>query len=380
MIAMLVFGLSCLLIAYVLAGYPLLLGWLARRGPRAVRKQFTPRTVTVLLPVRNGGRWLAGKLDSLLGLDYPRELVDILVISDGSTDQSDAIALGYAAHGVRLLRVPPGGKAAALNAGLAEARGDILFFTDVRQPLDPASLRELVACLGDPEVGAASGELYIRSGNLAEEANVGLYWKYEKSIRRRQSQVDSLLGATGAIYAMRRELAVRLEPGTLLDDVELPLGAFFAGYRVVFEEKARAWDDPTALGAEFRRKVRTLAGNYQLLWHWPQLLRADNRMRLHFLSHKMGRLALPFALLAIAGSTPWLPDPLRLLAAGGQAGLYGAGAADLLIGEGNPCKRLTSPARTFLVMMGAAFCATSILFRPRGDFWKPAAGAAPGAS
>lgn len=373
MIAAAIFGLACLLAVYVLAGYPLALDWLARRHPRPVRKQFTPRTVTVLLPVRNGARWLAAKLDSLLALDYPRELVEILVISDGSTDQSDAIALSYAGRGVTLLPVSAGGKASALNAGLAQATGEVLFMTDARQPLDPAALRELVACLGDPEVGAASGELSIRSGDLAEQANVGLYWQYEKWIRRRQSQVDSLLGATGAIYVIRRELARPLLPGTLLDDVEIPLGAFFAGYRVVFEEKARAWDDPTALGAEFRRKVRTLAGNYQLLWHWPQLLQSKNRMRLHFLSHKLGRLALPFALLGAAASTPWLPAPWHMAAGAAQAGLYGAGLADLLIPEGNPAKRLTSPARTFLVLMAATFCAASILFRPRGNFWKPSA-------
>ncbi len=373
MISTVIFGLACLLIVYVLAGYPLALGWLARRYPKPVRKQFTPRTVTVLMPVRNGARWLEAKLDSLLALDYPRELVQILVISDGSTDGSDGIAHSYGDRGVTLLTVSAGGKAAALNAGLALATGEVLFLTDVRQPLDPASLRELVACLGDREVGAASGELSIRSGNLAEQANVGLYWKYEKWIRRQQSQVDSLLGATGAIYVIRRELARPLLPGTLLDDVELPLGAFFAGYRVVFEDKARAWDDPTALGAEFRRKVRTLAGNYQLLWHWPQLLQSKNRMRLHFLSHKMGRLALPFALLAAALSTPWLPGPWNVAAGAAQAGLYSLGAADLVITEGNPAKRLTSPIRTFLVLMVATFCAASILFRPRGNFWKPAA-------
>lgn len=377
MIAVFAFGLAGLLVVYVLAGYPIVLGWLAARRPRPVAKRFTPQPVTVLLPVRDGARWLAAKLDSLLALDYPGDLLEILVISDGSTDATASIAESYAAQGVRLLQVPAGGKAAALNAGLEKATGEVLFLTDVRQALDPVSLRELVACLGDPEVGAASGELYIRSGELAEEANVGLYWNYEKWIRRRQSQLDSLLGATGAIYAIRRALAKPLPPGTLLDDVELPLGAFFAGYRVVFEEKARAWDDPSALGAEFRRKVRTLAGNYQLLWHWPQLLGSGNRMWLHFVSHKLGRLALPFALLTMAASTPWLPAPWHLVAAGAQGAVYGAGLADLLIAEGNPCKRLTSPARTFLVLMAAALCAASILFRPGSNFWKPAAGTPP---
>jgi len=380
MIAAIVCGAAILFILYVLGGYPAVLSWMATRRQRPVRKLFVPQTVTVLMPVRNGGRWLAGKLDSLLALDYPRELVEILVISDGSTDDSDRIAESYAAHGVTLLRVAAGGKAAALNAGLAVAKGEILFLTDVRQPLDRAALRELVACLGDPEVGAASGELYIRSGNLAEEGNVGLYWKYEKWIRRRQSQVDSLLGATGAIYAIRRGLAKPLPAGTLLDDVELPLGAFFAGYRVVFEEAAKAWDAPTVLGAEFRRKVRTLAGNYQLLWHWPQLLGPGNRMWFHFVSHKLGRLGLPFALLLIAGSTPWLPAPWLIVMTGAQAIFYGSAGMDLLVGESHWAKRITSPARTFVVLMAATFCAASILFRPSGNFWKTTGAVSPRAS
>ena len=162
---------------YVLFGYPLLLALLARLRHRPVKKNFAPRTVSVLLPVHNGERWIRDKLESILNLDYPPGRVRILVVSDGSTDGTEAIVEAFGERGVELVRIPKGGKAAALNAALARAGGEILFFTDVRQQLSRSSLRELVACFGDETVGAASGELTIRDGESREETNVGLYWE-----------------------------------------------------------------------------------------------------------------------------------------------------------------------------------------------------------
>src|ERR1035437_4486093 len=168
-----------------------------------------PATVSVILPVYNGERWIAAKLQSILALNYPGELVEILGVSDGSTDASGTIVGGITGRAkIESLAVPKGGKAAALNAALARASGEILFFTDVRQPLHPDSLANLVACFADPQVGVASGELVILDGAGLEEASVGLYWKYEKWIRKQLSRLDSVLGATGCIYAMRRELAL----------------------------------------------------------------------------------------------------------------------------------------------------------------------------
>ena len=365
-----VFAASAGFTIYVLFGYPLLLALLARLRHRPVKKDFAPRTVSVLLPVHNGERWIRDKLESILDLDYPPGRVRILVVSDGSTDGTEAIVEAFGERGVELVRIPRGGKAAALNAALARASGEILFFTDVRQRLSRSSLRELVACFGDATVGAASGELTICEGESQEETNVGLYWKYETWIRKRLSRLDSVLGATGCIYAMRRELAVPLPAECLLDDVYLPLEAFFRGYRVILEEKAKAFDYPTSLGSEFRRKVRTLAGVYQLVRSRPELLGPKNRMWIHFVSHKLGRLALPFALLAIAASSPFLPAPWGVTLLAAQAAFYLAAGVDLLIPENRPLKRLTSPVRTFVALMAASLCAASILFRPGAAFWK----------
>jgi len=164
-----VFVISAGFCIYVLAGYPLLLDLRARRRTRPAPTAPVPldKTVTVLLAVHNGERWLANKLRSLLALEYPRVLMQILVISDGSTDDTDDIARSFAGEGVDLIRIPRGGKAAAINAGLERASGEILFFTDVRQRLAPESLRHLVTAFADPAVGVVSGELVIVDGRRA---------------------------------------------------------------------------------------------------------------------------------------------------------------------------------------------------------------------
>jgi biofilm PGA synthesis N-glycosyltransferase PgaC len=374
------FGGSVLAVLYVLGGYPALLGWLARRRAKPVRKSSAPPClVSIVLPVRNGEQWIIPKLQSIRALNYPQELLQIIVISDGSQDRTDELIRNAAASTeVELVRIPASGKAAALNAGLQRARGEILFFTDVRQPLEPDCLRQLVDCFSDPEVGAASGELIIRKGQTREEADIGLYWRYEKWIRVRLSRLDSVLGATGAIYAMRRHLATPMPPETLLDDVYLPLAAFFQGYRVIFDSSAVAFDFPTSLDTEFGRKVRTQAGVYQMLRYYPQLLGPANRMWLHFVSHKLGRLLLPYLLLTIAGASFGLPGWSATLALSGQAIVYGLAAIDRYIPNEWPLKRLSSPSRTFVVLMAAAALAAGILFMPSRAFWKSATGSASG--
>ena len=336
-----------------------------------MRKAPRRSTVSILLPVHNGERWLGAKLESIVGLEYPRELVEILVVSDGSTDGTEAVARSFTGRGnLTFLAAPRGGKATALNLAMAKATGEIFFFTDVRQELDPRSLANLVECFSDPTVGAASGELIIREGKGLEEASVGLYWKYEKWIRKQQSRLDSMLGATGCIYAMRRELATPMPAGTLNDDMYLPLAAFFKGYRVILDDSALAYDYPTQLGSEFLRKVRTLAGVYQIVGRYPALVGPHNRMWLHFFSHKLARLVMPWAMLTAAFSCPGLPSPWNWWAGGAQAGAYLLALADQWIPGGFPLKRLTAPLRTFTVLMAASWCAAIMVFLPAGMLWK----------
>jgi poly-beta-1,6-N-acetyl-D-glucosamine synthase len=366
-----VFLFSVTFCLYTMVGYPAVLALRARWRSRSVRKDFVPMSVTVLLPVRNGERWLRSKLESLLALEYPRELFEILVISDGSTDATEAITREFMGSGqIELLRIPAGGKALALNAGLGRARGDILFFTDVRQWIEPRSLRHLVACFADPAVGAVSGELVIRDGETLEEQSIGLYWKYEKWMRKLESQIDSIMGATGCIYAMRRELAIPLPPGALVDDMFLPLAAFFAGYRVIVEEKAKAFDYPTTLGAEFRRKVRTLAGVYQIIGLYPRLLSWHNRLWFEFASHKLARLLLPYALLLAAATSFALPGHWRMGLLVAQTAFYGLALVDWWVPRGLPLKRITSPLRSFIVLLAAALYAARVLFPNAKNLWR----------
>ncbi len=367
--AILIVAVCAVAAGYVIAGYPLLLGLLAR-GVKPVTRVFEPRTVTVIVPVRNGGHYLRAKLESILALDYPSELLEILVVSDGSTDGTDSIAGEFAGRGVRLLRVPAAGKPAALNAAIPQSRAEILLLTDVRQTLEPSCLRSLVACFADPSVGAVSATLRIRAGTSQAEAEIELYWRYETWIRDHLARIDSMFGATGPCYALRRSLAVPMPPETLLDDMYLPLAGFFQGYRLITDEGAIVWDFPTSRQTEFRRKVRTLAGNYQILRSYPSLLGPRNRMWLHFVSYKLARLFLPWILLAAAIASLFLPGWVRVTAVSAQTIFYLLAALDGVFPAGFFLKRLSSPARTFTSMMIAAVCGLAIFFVPPQRLWK----------
>jgi len=360
---------GCLGVVYVLLVYPLLLHGLAR-NPRPIRKAPTTMPVSVIIPVRNGAPWLAAKLESVLGQDYPSSLIDILVVSDGSTDGTDEVARQFAARGVRFERLSQGGKAAALNHAFGRVQGDLLLLTDVRQILAPDCLRRMVDCFADPEVGVVSGDLIIRRGGGAEEDGTGFYWSFETWIRKDLSRIDSLLGATGPIYAIRRELAVPLPPQTILDDVYLPMQALLKGYRLILESKAKAFDFPTTLGSEFRRKVRTQAGIYQLMWLCPKLFTPVNRMWFHFLSLKVGRLCLPFFLIAIAVGSFGVPASLRWKVLAGQAVFYVLCAIDLWLPHSSPLRRVTTLCRTFLFLAAAALVALSVFFVNPASLWK----------
>ena len=359
-----------LFILYTVAGYPLLLKWIAQHSARPVVKHFDPRSVSFVIAVHNGENFLADKLCSILHLDYPRELVEILVVSDASTDATDEIAHGFAAEGVKWMRVPRGGKPAALNAAVPQTSGEILVLTDVRQRLEPESLKFLIACFADPAVGVVSGDLIIREGNV-EQTNVGLYWRYERWIRKQLGSIDSMFGATGPFYAMRRKLFRPMPAELLLDDMYLPLGAFFQGYRLVVEDRARAFDYPTYVQTEFRRKVRTQAGNYQLFRYFPQLMSFDNRMLFHFLSYKVARLFLPWMVLGVFVASFGLPQPWKAIVLGGQGMFYVLALMDFAGGKGMPWKRVSSLAWTTVAMLSASACAVSIFFVSPQRLWKP---------
>jgi cellulose synthase/poly-beta-1,6-N-acetylglucosamine synthase-like glycosyltransferase len=365
-----VFLASVVFVLYVLIIYPAALAFFAKRFARPIRKELHPAKISIIVPVRNGARWIQPKLDSLLASEYPAGLIDVLVASDGSTDGTNELVANYPDARVRLLALPPGGKATAVTRALAEVNSPILVFTDVRQTFDPQAIPRLIACFADPRVGVVTGELIIREGSTQEEFNTGLYWKYEKWIRRNLNRIDAMLGVTGSIYAARREAMGPIPAEILLDDVYVPFLAVSRGFRIYFEDEAKAYDLPTSLQSEFRRKVRTQAGVYQIIRYFPWLLWPGNRRFIHFLSHKFGRLLLPFALIAAFVSSFGLPEPWRWLALAAQILFYGAAIIDAWLPESFPLKRLTAPIRAFVVLIAAAFCALSVFFMPARTLWK----------
>lgn len=333
------------LVLYVYAGYPLLLAvWarLARRERQTADDLLPP--VSIVLAVRNEAARLRERIENLRALDYPAELLEVIVVSDGSTDRTAEVLRSQtspaprrstrAAPDVRLIEVARNGKAAALNTGVAAARHEILVFADARQRFAPDAVRHLVANFADATVGAVSGELVLdcEVGASASTASEGLggYWRYEKWLRARESEIDSMIGTTGAIYAMRRTCWQPLPEGTILDDLLAPMRAVLAGWRVVFEPRALAFDvTAPSVAAEARRKRRTLAGNYQILALEPRLLAPGlNRVWLQFMSHKLGRLAVPWALLVLllAGMTLAWSSTVYLLATAIQLGFYSLAA------------------------------------------------------
>jgi cellulose synthase/poly-beta-1,6-N-acetylglucosamine synthase-like glycosyltransferase len=235
---------------------------------------------------------------------------------------------------------------------VARCDEEVIVFTDARQLLDPRAVTHLVANLGDAEVGAVSGQLvFQRDGMTAFGEGLDAYWRYEKFLRRTEARIHSAVGVTGALYALRRECFREIPADTVLDDVLIPMNVVLQGRRVVYEDGAVAFDRPSRDAREERsRKVRTLAGNFQLLCRHPALLAPwRNPIALQFTSHKMLRLLAPLALAvafvanaALAGSSPWFAALLALQAAG-----YGCAALGMLSPRANGL-RLVKLASAFL--------------------------------
>jgi biofilm PGA synthesis N-glycosyltransferase PgaC len=356
-----VFWLAVAVVVYAYAGYFAWLWMRAKWRPRPVKRAAAEPLVSVVMVVRNEEAVLAEKLCNLIEVDYPAERLQIVVISDGSTDGTEAILREHArnpqVHVV--LNQLAGGKALGLNDGMSVAQGDIVVFTDARQKIERGAIRLLMENFADPEVGAVSGELMLGDpANGETDRGVGLYWRIEKQVRELESSAGSVVGATGAIYAVRRELVAKVPADTILDDVFIPMNVAKQGFRVLFDERAKAWDAPD-LGSqrEFRRKVRTLSGNYQLLQLAPWLLRGENPLRFEFISHKLSRLVVPFALIAALGTTAFLRGPFYRAAFWAQVGFYGLSLLGRTRWKLGPVSRLSEVAYTFAALNMAALLA-----------------------
>jgi len=369
-----VFWMSATFIAYTYLGYPLWLWIRSRWCRKPVRSGPYIPFLSIIMIVRNEEKVLPRKLRNLLDLNYPDESLEIVMVSDGSTDSTNQILSEHTANPrIRVILNPQQqGKAAGLNAAMSSVRGEIVVFTDARQQIEPDAIRVLVENFADPEIGCASGELMLGDPETGEaEQGMGMYWRIEKAVRELESAVGSVVGATGAIYGVRRKLLVNVPDEAILDDVYIPMHVVRRGARVIFDPRARAWDSPDqGTAQEFTRKVRTLSGNYQLLQLAPWLLTSANPLRFQFVSHKVLRLVVPFALLATLLASFLTPGVFYRGAVILQLAFYTLsflGLAHFL--RRGPLARVADAARTFVLLNSAATVAFANFVAGRKAAW-----------
>ena len=348
------------MIGYTYAGYPAWLWLRSRLRPRPVKSAPILPTITVVMVVRNEAAVLEAKLQNILSLDYPETLLNVAVVSDGSTDATNDILRKHEGPRVKIeLRSESRGKAAGLNDAVALATGEVVLFTDVRQKIESGAPRVLAAQFADRDVGCASGELMLGDPDSGEVVRgMGLYWRIEKNIREMESMCGSVVGATGALYAARRNLLVNVPAGTILDDVYIPMHIVRQGFRVTFVPSAHAWDlADQGSDREFSRKVRTLTGNYQLVQLAPWLIGPGNPLWFEFVSHKLLRLFAPFALLLALIAAGLIPQPLYRIALALQIAFYALSVIAMTRLLKGPLARFADAARTFVVLNSAAVVA-----------------------
>ncbi|HEX2163793.1 MAG TPA: glycosyltransferase family 2 protein [Thermoanaerobaculia bacterium] len=375
---------------YLYFGYPALIWLVARSRPRPLRPApgAEPPTLSVIVPAFDEEAVIGEKLANTLAADYPPERLEVLVASDGSTDGTEAIVARHAAadRRVRLLALPRRGKAAALDAAAAAARGDVLVLTDANALVEPDAFARLAAPFADPAVGGVCGRKRYRLGRGADATELGenLYWRYDQWIKERESRAGSVFAADGTLYALRRSLYVPIADPAQADDIALSARVVLQGRRLLFEPGAVAWEEAPADGrAELARKVRVTNHSVRALWSLGRPLWTSGFYSLELLSHKLFRHLVPFLLLPMLAS--------HLLLAAGAPGTVGAAARWLLVPHlgfyalaaagyllrGRPAGRrrpLSVPYYFTLVNTAALLGVLSILAGRRLRAWTPRSG------
>ncbi len=329
--ALAVFMAALGVIVWVYLGYPIVLAVVARLRRKPVARDAITPAVSLVICAYNEERDIRRKLEECVAADYPADRLEIVVASDGSTDGTDEIVREFAPR-VRLLRVEGrGGKTIAQNAAVAEARGDILVFSDVTTVYTPATIREMIANFADPAVGCVGGDLHYEKEprNTSAEGRA-LFWGYERQLRRWESQVHSIIGVAGCVYAMRRSLYRPLDRAAISDFVQ-PGRVTERGYRTVLEPRALAFEpvESRSLGEELYRRARVITRGLRGAFTMPALLNPLRHPWFATLlwSHRVLRWLVPvFLLILLAASVPLATrGPLFVLVLAGQVALYGAG-------------------------------------------------------
>jgi cellulose synthase/poly-beta-1,6-N-acetylglucosamine synthase-like glycosyltransferase len=325
----LLFWTSTALLVYIYAGYPAVLAAARLVARRPVRQSAVQPTVCLFVTANDEEEVIAAKLENSLALDYPHHLLDIVVADDGSVDATTQIAAQFAPR-VRVVQFSPRrGKIAAINDGMRAVTSDVVVFSDANTFLAPDAITSLVRNFGDPAVGGVSGDVTL-VGNRADLArSEDLYYVYERWVQRAESEIGSMIGADGALYAIRRELFVPPAADTILDDMAIPMAVVRAGRRVIFEPAARAYERGSeSARQEFSRKSRVVAGAIQFLRRGDSAIPLDEpQVILSMLSHKGLRWLSPvFATCAFLTSI--------LLASASHGYALAAGAQGVLVAFG----------------------------------------------
>jgi cellulose synthase/poly-beta-1,6-N-acetylglucosamine synthase-like glycosyltransferase len=368
------FLLSLIGILYTYVGYPVAMWILARLWPRPWKVASITPSVSIVLAVRNGVSLFPRKIQNLIDLDYPN-IKEIIIVSDASTDgTAELLARQEHSRFKGIVLTEHAGKAAALNTGVAQATAEVVVFMDVRQEIAQDAIRQLVRDFADPKVGCVSGELTLRQQGLdsGRAAVSGLYWRYERWIRKCEAVFDSPVGVCGCFYAIRRELATPQPPGIILDDMFQPLSIIRQGYRSVLDSQARVFDRwPENFKDEFQRKVRTLAGNFQLFQLAPWTLTPRNRVFFQLVSHKVMRLIVPYLFILLLISSVILAVRSPLYAAFATLQVLGWSLAIVGLRYRIPfLYRIAAPASALLVLNTAAIFGLYRFLFTRGPLWK----------
>lgn len=383
-----VFALSAAAVVYLYFGYPLLLLVLARLRPRPVAAGLVRPPVSFVVPAHDEEAVIGGKIDDCLAQEYPPERVEVVVVSDGSTDRTEAIVRERAGRDarVRLLLLPRSGKAAAVNEGARAASGEILVLTDANALLAPGSLARLAEPFADPEVGGVCGRKVYRRGRGADAIELGetLYWRWDQWQKGLESRIGSVFAADGTLYALRRSLFVPLSDPAQADDIAISARVVLQGRRLLFEPAAVAYEEPPAEGRdELRRKVRVTNHSVRALLLLGRRLWSSGFYSVELLSHKLLRHLAPFPLLALLLSS--LALAIRLDGAAGalfglclaaQAAVYGLGLLGFLLRGTRPgrLRLLSIPYYFSMVNTAALLGVLSILRGVRPARWTPRKG------
>ena len=323
-----IFWLSAFALFYTYAGYPLLLALVSTLKPRRVQRgEFAP-TVSIIITAYNEERDLEAKLENSLALDYPRELLEIIVASDCSTDRTDDIAREFGGRGVQLYRQPERlGKTAAQNAAVEQAHGEIILFSDATSFYRPDAVRAMMPSFADPAVGCVAGRLeYVDASDSRVGQGARSYWNYETFLKRHESRVGSMIGASGCLYAVRRSAYVPLYHEACSDFI-IATKMVEQGLRTVYEPDAVCTEETNRRSnKEFRMRVRIIAQTFTDLWRHRGMLNPfrSGFYAVQLISHKVMRYAVPFLLITIlATSVVLAPESVFYsIALVGQVGGY----------------------------------------------------------